>query len=164
MVRDGKLDVALVLDPVDAPDCHSRPLWSESYLIAVPTAHPLAVIETVTWEDLAPESFLLRMAGAGPQLYEHIVRRMAERGRSPQVQRCDVGRDTLMHLVASGDGVTLTTEAASRVPFPGVVFRPIADETEQARFSAIWSPHNRSPALKNLLDLAADMAKSARSA
>ena len=41
LVRDGKLDVALVLDPVDAPDCHSRLLWSEPYLIALPAAHPL---------------------------------------------------------------------------------------------------------------------------
>lgn len=67
----------------------------------------------------------------------------------------------LMHMVASGEGLTLTTEAATHVPFPGVLFRTIADETEQARFSAVWSPQNRSQALKNLLDLAAGMGRSA---
>ncbi|KRA52017.1 MULTISPECIES: LysR substrate-binding domain-containing protein [Pseudomonadota] len=162
LVRDGKLDVALVLDPVDAPDCHSRLLWSEPYLIALPAAHPLAMSDSITWSDLAPETFLVRTAGGGPQLFEHIVRRIAERGRSPHVQRRDVGRDTLMHMVASGEGVTLVSETARHMNVPGIVLRAIADETEQARFSAIWSPHNRSPALMNLLDLAAQMGRSAR--
>lgn len=31
-----------------------------------------------------------------------------------------------------GEGATLTTEAATHVPFPGVAFRMIADETEPA--------------------------------
>lgn len=161
LVRDGKLDVALVLDPVDAPDCHSRLLWSEPYLIALPAAHSLASGRNIAWADLAPETFLLRTAGAGPQLFEHVVRRMAERGRSPHVQRRDVGRDTLMYMVASSEGVTLASETAKHMNVPGIALRPIVDETERARFSAIWSPHNRSPALRNLLDLAAQMGRSA---
>jgi len=164
MVREGKLDVALVFDPVDAPDCHSRLLWSEHYLIALPAAHPLVTADTIAWADLTMETFLLRAAGAGPQLFDHIVRRIAERGRSPYLRRCEVGRDTLMHMVASGEGVTLVSETARHMHIPGIVLRPIADETEQARFSAIWSPHNRSPALKNLLGIADHMGKSARSA
>ncbi|TCP89759.1 DNA-binding transcriptional LysR family regulator [Rhizobium sp. PP-CC-2G-626] len=161
LVRDGKLDVALVLGPVEAPDCHARLLWTESHLVALPAVHPAAGGDAISWADLAPEAFLLLVAGTGPQLFEHIVRRMAERGRAPHVRRCDVGRDTLMHMVAIGEGVTLTTSSASHLPFPGVVFRTIADEPEPARFSAVWSPHNRNPALKNLLDLANAMIRSA---
>ncbi|KQM38803.1 LysR family transcriptional regulator [Sphingomonas sp. Leaf10] len=159
LVRDGKLDLALVLEPVEAPDCHSRPLWAEPFLIAVPVAHALALADAVSWSDLATESFLISNAGGGPQLFEHVVRRMAERGHSPHVRRCDVSRDTLMHMIASSDGVTLTSDAARHTPWPGVAFRPIHDETEQARFSAIWSPNNRSPALLNLLDIAAELEK-----
>ncbi|WAC61280.1 LysR family transcriptional regulator [Brevundimonas sp. SL130] len=161
-VRDGKLDIAFVMGTTDLPDCHSRILWSEAFVIALPIQHPLTARDHILWSDLAPEIFLVRHGCAGPQLQDHIVRRLSEREKTPHIRRCDVGRDTLMHLVASGDGVTLTTESASRVPFPGVVFRPIADEAEQARFSAIWSPHNRSPALKNLLDLATEMSRFAR--
>lgn len=79
-----------------------------------------------------------------------------------RLRRCDVGRDTLMHKVAIGEGVTLTTAAASHWPFPGIAFRTLIDELEPARFSAVWSPHNRNPALKNLLDIANEMIRSAR--
>lgn len=155
-VREGALDVAFVLGAVNAPDCHSRQIWTEAFVIALPSDHRLAMDEGVSWQDLASESFLVRQGAAGPQMHDHIVRRITERKIVPITRRFDVGRDTLMHMVADGEGITLTSEAATYVPFPGVVFRAIADETEHARFSAVWSPHNRSPALKNLLDLAAD--------
>ncbi|MEH3116651.1 MAG: LysR substrate-binding domain-containing protein [Methylorubrum populi] len=163
LVRDGKLDVALVLDPVEAPDCRSRPLWAEPFMIALTERHALANDDTVSWAGVAPETFLIRVGGTGSQLFEHVVRRLAERGRSPHVRRCDVGRDTLMHMVANGEGITLVNETVRQMHCPGVTFRSVADETEQARFSAIWSPHNRNPQLRNLLDLAAEMRASAQS-
>ncbi|NVN37495.1 LysR substrate-binding domain-containing protein [Komagataeibacter swingsii] len=159
MIREGKLDVAFIVNVADVPDCHSRHLWSEALVIALPAAHPLAPLESLAWADLATENFLVRQGGAGPQIFEHIVRRVAEHGRSPRLQRRDVGRDTLMHMVAAGEGITLTHEAGSHMPFPGVVFRPIDDEKEHARFSAVWSPQNRSPALRNFLDLATHMSR-----
>lgn len=161
LVREGTLDVAFVVGPVNAPDCHSRLLWCEPMVVALPMDHPLTNHEAVTWLDLADEIFLVRLGGTGPQVFEHVVRRISERQRSPRIHRCDVARDTLMGMVAAGDGITLTSEATTYVPFPGVVFRPIADETEAARFSAIWSPHNRNPALLKLLGLATQLSRSA---
>lgn len=158
-VREGKIDIAFVMGAADVPDCHSRMLWSEAFVIALPIQHPLTALDRILWSDLASDSFLVRHGCAGPQLQNHIVRRLSEREKTPSLRRCDVGRDTLMHMVAAGEGITLTSAATAHVPFPNVVFRPIADETEQARFSAVWSPHNRSPALKNLLDLATGMSR-----
>jgi DNA-binding transcriptional LysR family regulator len=160
LVREGKLDAAFVVGTVNAPDCHSRLLWCEPIVVAFPLDHPLAGRGAFNWLDLADELFLVRHGGTGPQIFEHIVRRISERERSPRIQRCDVARDTLMGMVAAGDGITLTSEATTYVPFPGVVFRPIVDETEPARFSAVWSPHNRNPALLNLLHLATEMSES----
>lgn len=162
MVRDGKLDVAFVLGVVDPRDCHARRLWDEPFMVALPLDHPLAAGQAVSWPDIVAEIFLVRHDGAGPQLQDHVVRRVSGLGQAARIRRCEVGRDTLMHMVAIGEGATLTTAAASHLPFPGVVFRMIADEPEPARFNAVWSPHNRNPALKNLLDLADAMIRSAR--
>jgi len=43
------------------------------------------------------------------------------------------------------------------LPSTGIVFLPFADEPEPVAFSAVWSPSNRSAALRNLLSLANDM-------
>lgn len=163
LVRDGKLDVALILGVINAPDCHARELWSEPVVVALPVGLHLAEATSIAWLDLVNETFLVRHGGTGPQVFEHVVRRISERQRSPCIRRCDVARDTLMWMIAAGDGITLTIEATTFVPFPGIVFRRISDETEPVRFSAVWSPHNRNPALLNLLDLAFAMSASTHS-
>lgn len=160
LIREGKLDVAFIFNVSHVFDCHSRHFWSEKLVIALPAGHFLASSESVTWSDLASECFLVRQGGAGAQIFDHIIRRVGECGQAPRLYRRDVGRDTLMLMVAAGEGVTLTHEAGGHIPFPGVVFRPIDDEGEYARFSAVWSPQNRSPMLRNLLDLAKHMSRS----
>ena len=66
-------------------------------------------------------------------------------------------------MVAQGYGVTIAGEATTLLHASGVTFLPILDEPESLPFSAIWSPHNRSPALRSLLDLACQMNRSGRS-
>jgi len=153
-VHEARLDVAFVLGVPPAGDCQSKPLWTEVLLVALPERHPLAGAESVMWSELASENFLTRSGGAGPQVHDHIVLRLAEHWSRPRIQRFEVERDTLMSMVAQGHGITLTSEATPQASFPGVVFRPILDEPEPITFSAVWSPHNRSRALKDLLALA----------
>lgn len=153
-VREERLDVAFVLGPPNTPDCHSQPSWTEALVVALPAGHPLVESETVCWSDLADETFVVRNGGAGPQLYDHLVLRLAEHWLHPSIRRFDVGRDTLIAMVAHGHGLTLTTESAATVSFPNVVFRPIADEPEPVVFSAVWSPFNRNQALRDMLGLA----------
>ena len=153
-VREARLDVAFIIGVPPAGDCHSKPLWRETLFVALREGHPLTEAEGVRWPELTGESFLARSSGAGPQVYDHIVLRVAAPWSKPRVQQFDVERDTLMSMVAQGYGITLTTEGPAQVPFPGVVFRPVLDEPEPITFSALWSPHNRSRALLNLLGLA----------
>jgi DNA-binding transcriptional LysR family regulator len=153
-VREARLDVAFVVGVPPAGDCHSKPLWTEALHVALPERHSLAEAESVMWSELASENFLTRSGGAGPQAHDHIILRLAGNWSQPHIQRFDVARDTLMSMVAQRYGIALTSEAAAQVSFPGVVFRLILDEPEPITFSALWSPHNRSQALMNLLALA----------
>ncbi|WP_241560721.1 LysR family transcriptional regulator [Paenirhodobacter populi] len=161
-VLDGSLDIAFVVGRPETPQCHTRMLWTEPMVIALAATHPLASGESVTWSDLSAETFLVRHAGAGAQVHEHVVRRATERALPPRIRRCDVERDTLMHMVAEGEGVTLTCASFGRIPFPGVCFMAVADEPEPARYSALWSPHNHNPALRDFIDLATKMRQSTR--
>src|SRR3546814_19788890 len=46
-------------------------------------------------------------------LFRSLVKHLADLGHHPNVERCRVGRDNLMNLVAMGQGLTLTSEARS---------------------------------------------------
>jgi len=153
-VREERLDMAFVLGTPTIEDCHSKPLWSETLVVALPAGHTMAKTTEIHWADLAAETFLVRHGGGGPQMYDHVVLRLAEHWRQPSIRRLDIGRDTLMSMVAQGYGITLTSQAMTTVSFPDVVFRPIRDEPEPIVFSAVWSPFNRGQTLLDFLSLA----------
>ncbi|RVG68760.1 LysR family transcriptional regulator [Sinorhizobium meliloti] len=159
-IRAGRIDVAFLVGTFDLPDCHSRAIWTEPLVAAMPADHRLAGQTSVTWADLASEQFLVRHGGTGPQVHDHILMRLAGRWRQPAIQRFDVERGTLLTIVAQGLGITLLGAASGLFPTAGVVSLPIIDEPEPVVFSAVWSPHNRSAALQNLFSLAGDLSRS----
>jgi DNA-binding transcriptional LysR family regulator len=91
-----------------------------------------------------------------------VIKYLSDRTRPPSIQKADVGRETVMHLVAMGQGVSLTSEATIATSFPDVVFRPIAGDDATLQFSAIWWPGNDNPALRRFLSLARALAKANR--
>lgn len=159
-LRADRLDATFVAGSPEFPDCYSRRIWNERLLGVLPSRHPLADRAGVTWADLAGETFIVRHGGTGPQVYDHIVTRLAGRCANLAILRFDVERGTLLSMVAQGYGVTVVGEATSPMQAPGVTFLPILDELEPLAFSAVWSPHNRSPALSSLLNLAREMSRS----
>jgi DNA-binding transcriptional LysR family regulator len=154
-LRSDRIDVAFVVGEPNLPDCHSRPIWTEQLMAALAADHCLAHQTNVSWEQLVSERFLVRHNGTGPQVYDHIVLRLAGRWPAPEIQRHDVERSTLLSMVAQGFGITLLGAASGLSPIGGVVFLPIIDEPGPIIFSAVWSPKDRSPTLRNLFKLAA---------
>lgn len=161
-LRANKLDLTFVAGSPEFPDCHSRRIWSERLLAAIPSNHPLTKGAGVTWADLAGDTFIVQQGGTGPQVHDHIVMRLVGYASYLSIQRLDVERFTLLSMVAQGYGVTIAGEATTLLHASGVTFLPILDEPGPLSFSAIWSPHNRSPALRSLLDLAGQLSRSGR--
>jgi DNA-binding transcriptional LysR family regulator len=161
-IRQHKLDIAFLIRPPLTEGCDTAHLWDEHVYVVMSEADPLANQKRIEWGDLRNRHFVISEAAPGPELHNYLVTHLAEPGRHPSIQRQDVYRDTLMHIVAGGRSLTLTSEATVATQFPGVVFRPLAKE--MLSFCAIWSPQNDNPALKRLLSLAKVMRDGARPA
>lgn len=159
-IRSNKLDLTFVAGLPDLPDCHSRPIWRERLVAVVPSNHPLASREGITWTDLLEEIFIVRVGGTGAQVFDHVVMRLSKRAPDLWILRFDVELSTLLLMVAQGYGVTIAGEATAQFHIPGIKFLPMVDELTPYPFSAIWSPHNRSRALMDLLQLAGRMKQS----
>jgi len=159
LVRESRLDVAFVLGTPDLPNCNVTQLWTEHIFAALPRGHMLCDCDEVTWESLRYEKVILCQSELGGAIHDRLITRFAELGYSPWVERLDVGREALMHLVASGLGVSFTSEATVATQFPEVEFRPIAGDAARVPFSAVSLPNNDNPACRRFLSLARDMAK-----
>ena len=81
------------------------------------------------------------------------------RPESPKILPQSVGRHNLLSLVALGQGLTLASEGITTTQVPGVVYRPMANET--LPYSMVWSSQNDNPAFLRLIELARSMAEAA---
>jgi DNA-binding transcriptional LysR family regulator len=145
----------------EIPDLHSRVVWRDRLMVAMSETHPLAQHGRIEWKDLSAETFLARESGTGPQVHGLIVVRAAGKWPVPNILRLAAGRGSLLAMIAAGQGMSLfVAENLDLVP-SGVVAREIADESGTVAFSAVWSPYNQSKTLRNLLDLAMKVGRSA---
>jgi DNA-binding transcriptional LysR family regulator len=156
-VWQHRLDVAFVTGVPTSDNCDVCQFWAERVYVVVPVSHTLANQCSIRWSDLRDEFFVVSEADPGPEIYDFLIKHLADLGVHPLIERCCVGRDNLMQVVSFGRGLTLTSEATTATHFPGVVYRLLEGETFP--FSAVWSPRNDNPAFRRFLSLARCLSK-----
>ncbi len=118
----GELDAVIQATlPVD-PALRAEVLYDEPFLVAVATGHPLAAGDSV---DLAviPEDELLLLVD-GHCLRDQVLGACHRSGGGANTRETSL--ETLLALVAAGDGVTLVPELVAQRAREGVVFLPVA--------------------------------------
>lgn len=156
-VQQHRLDVAFVTGESALTDCDVMHLWTERVFVVLPNHHRLAALSGIGWSDLRGQAFVFSEAQPGSDIRDYLVKHLVEAGDRPAVELHDVGRDSLMQIVSLGRGLTLVSEAATAMRFPGVIYRPLLGE--ELSFSAVWSPRNENPAFRRMLSLARELSK-----
>lgn len=154
-LRTGRLDIAFVRASIASGYRH-LPLWTERLVAVLPAGHPLEAKATVNWSDLAGECFLMSAADPARDIEDLLIRRFHRLGQSPSVLRQAAGPETLLRLVAMGQGLAVMAESTITASQAGVIYRAIRREI--LPFSAVWSTHNAKPAVRQLIARAQSLA------
>jgi DNA-binding transcriptional LysR family regulator len=154
-----QIDLAFILRPADAGSFEVTPLWSERIFVAIPHGHALAQRKEVEWRDLHKEHLVMRRSDHEPALCDRLIRCLAADGQAPYLEKLEVSRGSLMHLVAVDRGLGLTSESTAATGFPNVVFRPIVGDDAVLQFCAVWQAENDNPALRRFLSVARTLAR-----
>jgi len=138
-LRAGDIDLGILALPVPLDGLEARPLYDESFTLAVPTNSPLSKKTSVKVDDLNGETLLLLEDG-------HCLRDQA----LDVCSRIDVKEsedyratslETLRQMVAAGLGITLLPELATRGPFgsgQGLVVKQFARPVPSRNVGAVW--------------------------
>lgn len=138
-LRLGEIDVGILALPVELDGLESKVLFDEPFVVAAPAQHALAAQARVKTSDLQGETLLLLEDG-------HCLRDQALEVCS----RVDVNEkqnfratslETLRQMVASGVGITLLPELATRGAYGtarGVAIRPFAKPAPSRAIGAVW--------------------------
>lgn len=151
----GDLDIAVMMEGGTEPYLRSSPLWEEKLVVALPESHPLAQTEAISWSIIAGETILLSRQDLGLDLSDRLHARFGQSGSPPRIQLHDISRGSIKHLVSTGGGISLTTEAGIGTGIAGLVYRDLLDGEELVRIRhvACWKDGNDNPALAHFLDL-----------
>lgn len=134
----GELDLAILALPAETKGLVTRPLFAESFLVAMPEGHRLAAKKRVKAEDLEGEKLLL--LEEGHCLRDQALDVCSHVGTEEQAFRA-TSLETLRQMVASGLGLTLLPGLAAEGPFahaPGLAVRPFAPPTPNRQIGAAW--------------------------
>jgi len=106
MLRNGRLDVAIIALPFDVPGVLTRPLYDEPFNLAVPAGHPWAKRKSVAAHELSGEKVLL--LNNGHCFSNQVVEACPELNRHGhgEVQQGN-SLETIRNMVASGLGITV---------------------------------------------------------
>src|SRR5215469_14795424 len=159
-LRAGELDIGILALPVDLEELEARELFAEPFTVALPERHKLAKHERVQVDDLEGETLLLLEEG-------HCLRDQALEvcGRVGAGESQDfraTSLETLRQMVATGAGVTLLPELATKGAYGdarGVVVLPFAKPAPARRVGAVWRKTTaRRPAIDAVCKLIAERA------
>jgi LysR family hydrogen peroxide-inducible transcriptional activator len=157
----GEIDLGILALPVDVEGFETRELYTEPFTVAVPDQHRLAKKDSVRLDDLNGETLLLLEDG-------HCLRDQALEvcSRVDLHEKQDfraTSLETLRQMVATGAGVTLLPELASRGAYGnarGVVIRPFTRPAPVRHVGGVWRKTSaRRPAIDALCKVIADNAK-----
>ena len=164
-LRDGRADVAIVLDPGDVPGVDSEPLVSEPFLLAVAATDPLAAKSEVCLADLAGRM----MPGGEPADQGPVSAEVCSIGAAEAPWRAGSGPVTsdlpeIFRLIELGRTVCFFPRSLTvRYPRTDVVYLPVKD-LPPATLAVAWAQDSRSVAVAAFVRAAAEVAASAGAA
>ena len=118
MLRSGELDCAIMAEPFPDTGLAVAPLYDEPFMVAVPSAHPLAAREAISSEELKRETMLL--LGTGHCFRDHVLEVCPEFARfasdAEGIRKSFEGSslETIRYMVASGMGITVVPQLSVR--------------------------------------------------
>ena len=150
MLDQGKLDAGLMAEPIEDSNLESCPLFEETFVVAMPDAHPMSHKESISMDDLRGQELLLLEDG-------HCLRDQALEvcqlaGAREKVDFHATSMETLRQMVAAEVGITLLPSLAIKPPIPlttNLTLKRFAGNPPKRRIAMYW---RKSFALKEFLE------------
>ena len=140
-LRRGELDVIVVAQPFEEPGLVSLPVYDEPFCVALPSGHPLTILDEISPEEVASENLLL--LGNGNCFRDQVVQACPHLSEPGGIEGAIEGSslETVRHMVASGAGISVVPVSAARSwpqNEPLLQFRPFTEPQPFRRIVIAW--------------------------
>lgn len=145
-LREGRLDVAFALGIEEVPGIAHECVCQAPLRVVLPASHPLARREAILLSDLAQEPWVWLPRHLYPHLSDELTMLCQQAGFRPHIAHTVSQAQAIVSLVAAHAGISVVTRWSEQgLPQQGVVYRPLADVTYQAKLQVLWRVQEASP-------------------
>ena len=153
-LRERRISVGFNrLVPQEA-DISVEAVLREPMVVALAASHPLAVRPSLRLPDLEGVPLILYPNVPLRGLAQEVTDAFRAEGVVPRVEQEVQDVVTAVALVSAGFGAAITTQSATNLRLPGVVFRPLhSARLKDLELSCLYRRGDPSPALQAFLDV-----------
>ena len=112
-------------------------LYSEPFMLAISSAHPVARKQRVTFDDVRGLPLFWFHRSGCPQFFDYCESYFASAGYAPERLPEPEDLHVLLSLVAQGQGVALAPKSLQIVARIGVTYAPFTPEIEQRLYVTV---------------------------
>lgn len=142
------------------PDIQIELVMTEALLVALNEQHPLAVEDAIPFRALKNHPMVLFPTGSRPNFIDKVMDLCRREGFLPKVSQEVGDAVTGVALVASGFGLCLVPQSATRLQLPGVVYRPLKNAPNAVvDLSCVYRCDDQSPILMAFLEVVRGFSK-----
>jgi DNA-binding transcriptional LysR family regulator len=152
-LTSGKLDVLMMVAPVDAPGVTFKLLRTESLMAVLPQRAPYTEMKSISVHQFAERPLLVASERECSWCRQFSVAMLRRFGISPTTVDAPIQMNVLFALVAAGKGVAITSEAVVDFKFPGVIYLPFTEAMPRSKLGVAWRTEDDSASLALFRDV-----------
>lgn len=124
MVRIERAELAITFEPVELSDIDFQPLFTDKFVAALPTKHPLCERQEILWSQLTKYPFI---ALQKPSSIRYLIeQKLAPLNEKLQVEIETNQLSTIVKLITKGLGLSAMPQIyANNIAQQGIVYRPL---------------------------------------
>jgi len=150
----GRIDLGLIRPPLNRPEFDKLRVMTEPLLAALPSGDPRLAKDVIELSDFDDKPMVMYAPEGAGYFYGMLSGLFDEAGVSPQYVQHMSQIHSILALVHARIGAAVVPEAATRLHFDGVEFRPLnITPAQPVELFVAWRRDNDNPSLKPFLDL-----------
>ena len=160
-VRERRLSAGFVFHrPPECEDFGMLKVLNNKAVLAIPMNSRFAANPPQSLADLRDEDFVFFPRSVNPRYFDKMMQACHSRGLSPRIVQWGADDSSNLGLVAAGLGCSFVPAfVRERLP-ANVMLVPISDLNVISTMELIWLKENRSPVLKNFIQVFRRQARS----
>jgi DNA-binding transcriptional LysR family regulator len=157
----GTLDVGFLTGPVADRRLRCHEIMVEPLIAAIPSGHPVAgklgagKAGAISIDRLANQDVIMFPRAIAPTLYDETLAFCRRADFDLRIAQEVSQSQTIVSLVSAGLGIAIVPASMRHLRRSGVIYRRFRERSPRMRALAAWLPDRPSPALEQLLKLAA---------